>query len=498
MERRRRIGRTGLLIFITLLLLLPAPFSNAGLWADEGDAPRRLEIRVEMSSANPVVNSPWSIFILINHPSLSEVTVKPPRLPPSLILERVRTETRLIRRENASVSESPQTERWARVEFLFTPHQAGVFTLEPFEVTVPGRQETTGRVTVSIREQAQAARRYDPRFRWPEQAPSLHPGGKAELVLELTNWNPGIAAPSGIFQGRVPLNAIIEESLPKETGSGIYRYTITVIALNEGSINLGPVSFTSDLYTLSIPGIKILVLPSQSAGAVSPQNSLTQNSADNNQAVPFPEKRERVFSLFRTEYDRIISDIRILWNGGRHALALVEMRRAERDSYTGPFLAPLRREMEQALGLGFTRDEAWRPLKISLVSWVMLGILIVSSIAFLVIFRSVLKNRKKNPETRRRSGLMPVIAVILSAGLAFIFLEEGLTNFPIRRPSSPIHTAVLRSSAAFRVPDHKGAVNTRFDEGQPVTVGDYRGEWCYAESPDGRSGWVPWDAVIIY
>jgi len=82
--------------------------------------------------------------------------------------------------------------------------------------------------------------------------------------------------------------------------------------------------------------------------------------------------------------------------------------------------------------------------------------------------------------------------------LIFIFLEEGLGNFFIRRLTLKGNTAVLEQTPAYRVPDIKGAVNARFEEGQPVIIGTDHLDWCYAESPDGRSGWVKREAVISY
>ena len=174
--------------------------------------------------------------------------------------------------------------------------------------------------------------------------------------------------------------------------------------------------------------------------------------------------------------------------------------------------------MEQNLGLGFTDDERWRPLKMPLLVWVILGFLLLCAIAVLAVFRphrrihqnfvsrnripdddvSMDKDSGKSVTSRRRGGFRTVIVLVFSVGLAFIFLEEGMGNFLVSRLSPPGKTAVLEKTPAYRVPDLKGAVNARFGEGQPVIVGDYRGDWCYAESPDGRSGWVPREAVITY
>jgi len=533
MDRRKRSYRAGLLILS--LLLLPAVSGDAGLRADEGensggpsdrDNASFLELKVELSSSTPMENNPWSIFILINHPTPSEVNVKPPRFPAILVLERVRTDTRLIRTESPpstspstpeTVAPAPQSERWTRVEFLFTPQRTGTVTLGPFEVTVPGRQGKTGETSVRFRENTRAVRRYEPRFRWIGTAPSVPIGKQAELVLELTSWDPDKNLPQGIFRGRAPLNALLEEIAPITTGEGIHRYTVAIIPLEGSAIRLEPFTFQAEGFTLNVPGLTVTVLP---APAEIPREadtgrSLTQGilpdegndsdliedeegSEDYISMHPFPESREKVFPLLQGEYDRIIAGVGELWDEGRRAEALAEIRRNERDRLSGPFLIPLRKEMEQALNLGFTEDERWRPFKFPLLSLVILCIVVFSAAVIIIVFRPKTANRRKNVTFRRHSGFRTVIIFVLSLGLALIFLEGGLASFSLGRRGSLHNTAILRRCSAYRVPDFKGAVNARFGEGQPVIVGDYSGEWRYAESSDGRSGWVPREAVITY
>jgi hypothetical protein len=58
--------------------------------------------------------------------------------------------------------------------------------------------------------------------------------------------------------------------------------------------------------------------------------------------------------------------------------------------------------------------------------------------------------------------------------------------------------AVLRSCAAYRVPDLHGAVNVRWQEGQPALVRFSSGGWVYAESSGGDAGWVTQDNIVLY
>ena len=494
MDRRKRFFRAGLLIFSLILLFFPAEF----FFAQDGeglipDSTIPVEVRTETSSSAPVVNAPWSLFVLVNHPNPREVDVKAPRFPPLLLLERVRTETRFIPVNTAS-AEAVQGERWTRMEFLFTPIMAGTATILPFEITVNGRQGKTGEINVRIREES-VRRIYDPRLRWQGQAPPAAVGERAELYLELTNWDPSKNVPRYIFQGRAPPNAILEESLPEEAGGGAYRYTVYIVPLEGSEVELEPFLFRSDTYTLSVPEIKLAVLPAVYA---QDENQGEKNTivAVSNDKIPFPKDREERIPFLNNKYMRIRSRVRDLWEKDLKAEALAEIRRNERDSLAGRYLLPLRRDMENALGLGFTEDEKWHPFRVSVISWIVAGVLIFSAVSALLVFRPKLPG--KHVTSRRYGGFRAVIILVTLLGLALVVLEEGLDNFPLVRPRLPGRTAVLRETHAYRVPDEMGVVNTKFDEGQPVIVGDYSLNWCNAESPDGRSGWVKREAVINY
>jgi len=215
-----------------------------------------------------------------------------------------------------------------------------------------------------------------------------------------------------------------------------------------------------------------------------------------NARIPFPGEREIHIPFLNNEYRRICAKVRDLWDNGFRAEALAEIRRNERDSLAGRSLVPLRRDMENALGLGFTEDEKWRPLMIPVVLWIIAAFLVFSAVSTLLIFRP--KLLRKYVTSRHRGGFRAVIVLVSLLGLALIILTEGMENLPVGRPGQPGRTAVLRETFAYRVPDDLGAVNTKFDEGQPVIVGDYSLDWYNAESPDGRSGWVKRDAVIKY
>jgi hypothetical protein len=487
MDRRKRLFRAGLLIFLTLTFFIRVVFFKTVLWAEEGEI---LEVQIETSPSDPTVNNPLSVYVLVKHPNPRGVNVEPPRFPSSLALERV----------SAEVRTNDQGERWTSVEFLFTPLRAGSITFEPFEVKTPANRNFSSAVIVSIGEDT-ARRYYEPSFRWLGRAPTIVTGERGELFLELLNWDPVRKVPQGVLQGKAPETAILEESPPYKVREGVYRYTITVIPLDSGAVKLEDVSFYSDIYALTIPQITVPVRPARRVsdlpGEVKevPPDSARQDDI----TIPvFPGGREKVFFLFRGEYNQIVTKAKTLWEESRRAEALAEIRQNERDRLSGPFLVSLRRDTEQALGLGLTDNERWRPLKIPLPLWVIFGFIILSAGVFLFILRPIMGSQRRIILIRKGNGLVIIIVLVFVAVLISVFLEEGMENFPGGSPASSGKAAVLKATQGYRIPDFKGAVSDHFDEGQPVVVGDYNGDWCFAETPDGRSGWVPRVSVVPY
>jgi len=479
MDRRKQLFRAGLLVFF-----IPFFLCFVELHADEGEA---LEVFIETSPANPVVNSLWSVYVLVNHPSPREVSVEPPRFPSSIALERVRAEART----------TAQGELWTRVEFLFTPLKADTITLEPFDVKTPLGRALSAAVNVSIREET-VRRRYEPRFRWQGRAPSVSAGKKGELLLELVNWDPMKTIPQGFFQGKAPTNAILEESMPQGEG-GVYRYTISIIPLENSAVKIGPISFNYDIYALTIPEITVPVMPAGRPQAVSGEGvAAPQKDPVNDVPPPFPSGREKVFFLFQGEYDEIKAKARSLWEENHRAEALAEIRKNERDNLFGPYLVPLRMEIEKTLGLGFTENERWHPFKIPLTVWAFSGFVIFLAGMFLFAFRPQRRNKWKSAIFHRGNNFFTVIVLVFAAALGFIFLEESVSKFSFGSSGSTGKTGVLKETQGYRIPDYKGAVSEKFFEGQPASIGDYSGDWCFAETHDGRSGWVPRESVIPY
>ena len=385
--------------------------------------------------------------------------------------------------------------------------------LEPFEVTIHERLALTE--VISVRVQGESGNRYEPRFRWLSPPAGLRLGETGEITLELTNWDPVRRIPEDFFRGKAPLNAILEENPPVRTDAG-YRYTILLIPLEGASVRLEAFTFSSDTYTLNVPEINIRVLSAPQAAAATevaasadaesaaasamdeihrdgiPTDGILDVPLKHAAALPFPQEREEVFFLWQREYHQVIARVETLWEQNRWAEALAEIRKSERDSPVGPSLVPLRAEMEEALGLVVTENERWQPFGLSLFSLVLLCLVFVFAGALFIALRG------KTVTFKRRYGFIFVVVCALVLGLVFVFPEGNLGIFSASNSVRSGKIAVLRTTQSYRVPDYKGAVNGWFNEGQPVTVGDFRGEWCFAETLDGRSGWVERESVISY
>ncbi|AEF81778.1 bacterial SH3 domain family protein [Leadbettera azotonutricia ZAS-9] len=462
-----------------------------------------MDVLVVTSPSSPVVRGSLSVTILADHPLASQVTVRPPRFPPTLILERVRTEARYITHPGRLDESGPAPEpaRWTAVEFLFTPLASGALTIEPFEVTAAGKRAATGTISLRIAAEPGASRRNAPVFRWETPPSSLVIGAPGDIALALNNWDLQKPIPRFFLQGKTSANTIMEE-LPFEGAGadGIIRYRFRLIPLEGDALVLGPLPVQAEGLSLEVPRLSIALAPA--AAAQAPAASTTQaapSPAAPSPAAPspaaeendetmkplFPELSGNVFPLFRKEYEKIAGNVKILWEEGRYASALALIRKNERDSLPGAALAVLRRNLEQSLGFSFTEDERWRPWKVPAFSWLVVILLAAGVLVWKISVTS---------HTQR--GYKKVTLLVVAGGLAILLLLGGLGDR--MQHAGGGRSAVLEKTAAYRVPESGGAVNARFSEGQPVDIRSSRGEWVYAESMDGRSGWIPSAAVIPY
>jgi hypothetical protein len=473
------------------------------------------------------------------------------------------------------------------VEFLFTLQSPGPLALDPFEILAPGRAGSSGEITLQVRSRRNPGQ-YNPSFHWENVPPFLRLGEQGELTLALSNWDPRLPPPENFFQGRPPLNCLLEPLGGQDRG--IYR--LRIIPLEGDRAALEPWTFVHEGYTLRVPGLSIpfkkaevLEVSPDPGEGIFPAVSLSPDSGE--KPVPkagalfpgaalIPAGRAAVFFPFRGFYDRAVERARNLWLENKAPEALAELRRAEASALTGSTLIPLRRELEENLGLGPTPDERWDPLGglTGVLPGLLLGVLCLLGGARRVPARiqGFRRSRKTAqgiaavscPSIRTRMegeiqaespvpttahavvGHAPIELLSFEslesiqatggsgnlspgehpvtgggrfipparkkgvtsfwgngyktiASLVLVLVGLGLIIFSLgKAPGNFRGRGVMKGAAVFRIPDSGGAAAAWFEEGQPVFIRSPAGNWIYAESPDGRGGWVPRDAVADY
>ncbi|GHV55397.1 hypothetical protein AGMMS49579_18150 [Spirochaetia bacterium] len=452
------------------------------LSAQDFSSPRVL---VQSSPESPTEGSSWTITILVDHPLPLEVQVRLPPLPPELSLERMSSEPRLIQKPAGEAEGVAATlgidERWTAVEYQFSLLGAGQVVLEPFEVTLPDGHILTAPITLTV--QGIPVTEFSPQPGWKNPPSVLRVGEAAELILTLSGWESQRALPeSRLFLPKTPPGAIFEQApiIEGDREQGILL-RINVIPLGEGFFVLPQTLVAFEEFTLNVPALRIPV----TAAALNPVSaviSATPASAAGVAAIviPFPDIQPKAFREIRERAEA-------LWNDGRRAEALAELRRNERDHFAGPALVPLRREAEQVLGLDQAQEnEKWRPRVFLGAGFLLsLGLLILSGI-IINIPRTV-----TIAFSRGYKSILIILFVIMGVCL------YGLGDSARRLLPGSAQYALVRETEARRVPEPDGAVNVRFKEGERARVSSGHLNWAYAESGTG-AGWVRIRDIIFY
>ncbi|GHV60819.1 hypothetical protein AGMMS49587_03410 [Spirochaetia bacterium] len=533
MDRRRALHRPGLLIrrlLRALLLVLGWTLSGPSLSAQD------LRILIRTSPETPSLSEPWTVTLLVDHPLPSEVQVQLPPLPPGLSLERMHSGPRLVQKpagEAEGVAATlGLTERWTVVEFEFSLQNTGRILLAPIAVTAQGLSAFTAPITLTVRGAEQGESR--PHLSWQNPPRILGAGEPAELTLFLSGWDPQRPFPeSPLFLPKTPPDAILELAAgtgppPVTAGEGVIL-RLNVIPLGGDLFTLPRTPVVLGEFTLDVPALRIPVAAAVNAGsAAAPAGIpalLPPAVPVPAAAIPFPAIELRVFPPFRSACEGIRERAAALWNGGRQAEALAELRRNERDHPAGPALIPLRREAERALGFEQVQggDEKWRPR-------LLLGAGFLLSLVLLIITGVIRFFRKKHtintpcavtpassrgynsikgrtfapnfPGSRARLGILIILFVIMGICL------YGLGDSARRLLPGSAQYALVRETEARRVPEAEGAVNVRFKAGERVLIRSGRLNWAYAESrisnaspgssTESRAGWVRIGDIIFY
>jgi hypothetical protein len=216
--RRRKVPALNVapaLVFVALLALFPC--RPVSLHAQSGSGVLGLSVEADLVLGK--AGSLWTVTILADHPVPAEVRVRPPALPSSLRLERVRV--------------LPRTDGDARrtvVEYNFLVLREEPFTLGSFELTAPGKRGFTPPLSVRAAGSGSPETGGDvpvPRLFWASlaspgggqgQPGALRTGEPAEISL-CYEYPPGgflpaetrsQSAASWSYRPALPVNAILE------------------------------------------------------------------------------------------------------------------------------------------------------------------------------------------------------------------------------------------------------------------------------------------------
>lgn len=435
----------------------------------------------------------WTLIFLVDHPQPAEVEVRPPPFPLALVPSLVRREPRIV-----------GTERWTAVEYRFILRGSGRLSLAPFEIISPRGSVLSSPLDLDVQGPEGEG---DSLFRlvWENIPPLLEPGKPAELYLGIPGWDPRRppVAP-GLLLPEAPEGFILERLRPEPgDGEAGRALRLRLISLSGDPFRLPPRTVRSGNLRLEIPP---LVIPGSPSGAPPERPDPPPLSGENAAPppfvpVPFPELEALSpgpppVPFLRPAYQKVLRPVREFWDTGDRVRALAELRGQERRHPAGPFLRPLRRNMEASLGFEDTPDEPWRPRPLLRIA--LLGTL---GPAALILLWRLLRSGKRG--TMPPSGKRAAGPLIRRAGPVFLLLLAGFSLWGLfdgrDLPGEP-RSGVLRATAARRVPDFAGTVTVVFQEGQPVRGRSPGGSWVWVEIPASPSeaGWIPEGDIIFY
>ena len=344
-------------ILFTMLMLL----TTSALFPSESATGARTLVRGLPD--RPVAGSTWTLTLLIDHNEPNEVDVLAPHFDEAIFLEQVLKTPRLINPRATDIeapigAPSELVERWTAMEYRFVLSAPGTVSFDAFTVITPQGQTMTAPFAINIQRPPNTTEVQNYRFVW-EGAPSeLKAGENAVFSLRYSDTPHASSLPKAAqFLPSVPPGYILE-SLPLASGevSAGIALKLRLIPLEANSFALARRQFSHNGAIFDVPALRIPVKQAQ-------QKPETQVSAAAVSALPFPppdaaiQNHQRLYQKYQSRCDAVYADAKNLWESGRRADSLAQLRQNERDHPAGALFAIIRREAEQTLGFTNTGDE---------------------------------------------------------------------------------------------------------------------------------------------
>jgi hypothetical protein len=439
--------------FLSLCFFLFSLFFCINLSAQDEEEGVRVFVRHSLEQP-PVVGTPWTLTLLIDHSEPDDVTVLAPSFGDRIFLDEMLKSPRIM-----DGIDTPFFEKWTATEFTFTLNSPGTVFFDSFTVITPRGEVRTEPFEINITRPQETVIKANYRLSWQGVASGLIIGEGSVIRLSFTGLNRETPAGSiplpeyGQFIPTVPQGHIVEfvPLSPEERRTGL-ALRIRIIPVTAVPFTLDRRIVTHGNVTFEIPAIRIPVSRPSPASVTADANETDQTHSplptpQGGVAAtplpilipPFPSTQNaafinnRLYTRYPTECENIFNTARNHWERGNFADALAVLRRNERDHNAGSLIAIIRREADRALGFTGTNDE-----------------------------------KKPNPLFFWRSKQRP---------------------------------AVVKETTVRRIPDSAGAEITRFREGRPVLVFSDNGvSWLRVVTNDsaGVSGWVPEENIIFY
>jgi hypothetical protein len=491
-EKPKGLTRT---FFVFSLFLLCINLNAAG---NDGEIePLKALVSVDQDQIRE--NSPFILVMQINHPEPLEVKLEAPDFEGACTLDMLRS-TMYIRSGTGD-----EAEKWTELELFITPMLAGKLQIGSFMILTPGQSIWTQPIELNVLPEESSAA---PKLVWGG-IKTIQQGTSGEAYLRITGLDGRQLPPESLpVHIAAPKNAIVEPL--KLTGddkhSGIV-FRIRVTPLDEKTVNLGPVKFDYEKWTLAVPALSLRVLAGVKKPAALPaeiKNYPTelaasflqadrQESRDKNERPPFPPnsagKKSFAVLLSGDYFAGAATSAEKFWNEGNYAAALAVLRKGERDSIAGIEFAALRKQCEKTLSIPVIVNEDWRPPELFWTLGALALFFVAARLAVFIFIQKNIPHRRAGEEKPRfpRLQITAAVLVVILCG----------TTLAVKKINSGV-SAVAHSSPYYNVPEVTDAAAGSFESGVPLRITTKSGAWFYAVAGDGEGGWLHRENVVPY